>query len=333
LAKPKFTGVLIWLPGRRLYFRLEGKGLWFVASHLLSPSIMSTKLALIVSPFHVGIHQHRVGKGPERILASLTPRLDAESIAYRIETLEKVDEFEGEIGRSFALLRRIAEETSKAVRAGEFPVILAGNCHSTAAVVAGLTAAGTPLKDLDVFWTDAHADAQIPDDNTNGYFDSMGTSMIAGLCWKHHMSTLVKHVPHSLDHITYIGIRDLETSERARIIDGGAHCIFGGKDGIDYAAALRDRLQSQAPEKQSVVHIDLDSLDPKVGHANDYPVPGGLLAHDLLGVLDALASCRPTSLTVASFDPDLENGARIVDLAVQGIVNFVKEKQKTSQKQ
>jgi arginase len=287
---------------------------------------MVQKLALIISPFHVGIHQHRVGKGPERILAKLTPQLDAENIPYRITTLDKVDDFEGEIGRSFALLRRIAEETTRAVSNGEFPIVLAGNCHSTAGVIAGLTEAGLPLKDLDVFWTDAHPDAQIPDDNTSGYFDSMGSTMIAGLCWKAHMSTLKKHIPHSLDHITYIGVRDLGDSERARIVDAGAHCIWGGEDGIDYTAKLLTRLESQSPEKQSVVHIDLDSLDPKVGYANDYPAPGGLMAHDLLGVLDTLALRRPTSLTVASFDPDLENGARIVDLAVEGIVNFVKAK-------
>jgi arginase len=285
---------------------------------------MVHKVALIISPFHVGIYQHRVGKGPERILASLTPQLDIHHIPYRIETLGKVDNFEGEIGRSFELLRRIAQETTKAVKSGEFPIILAGNCHSTAGVIAGLNAAGLPLHDLDVFWTDAHADAQIPDDNTNGYFDSMGSAMIAGLCWKYHMSTLVKHEPHSLDNITYIGIRDLEDSERSRIVDAGAHCIFGGEDGIDYAGLLRKRLESQGTDKRSVVHVDLDSLDPKVGHANDYPVPGGLLAKDLFGILDALAPRRPTSLTVASFDPDLENGAGIVDLAVEGIVRFLR---------
>jgi hypothetical protein len=76
--------------------------------------------------------------------------------------------------------------------------------------------------------------------------------MIAGLCWKHHMSTLVKHEPHSLDNITYIGIRDLEDSERSRIVDAGAYCIFGGEEGIDYARLLRKRLESQGPDKRSL---------------------------------------------------------------------------------
>lgn len=284
---------------------------------------MPQKIAIIVSPFHVGFHQHRVGKGPERILSKLVPRLEAEGIPYRVETLGSVDDFEGEIGRSFALLRRIAEETTKACNALEFPIILAGNCHSTAGVVAGLTAAGVPLKDLDIFWTDAHADAQTPDDNTNGYFDSMGTAMIAGICWKGHMSTLNNHKPHSLDHITYIGIRDMEISEKERIVDAGAFCIFGGEENINYADQLRKRLVSRGKEKKSVVHLDLDAMDPSVGHANDYPVPGGLLDHDLMDVLHLLGSALPVSLTLASLDPDLKNGDHLVDLSVRGILKFL----------
>lgn len=284
---------------------------------------MGPKFAFILSPFHVGLHRHRVGKGPERIFAKLQPLLDSHDIAYRTTTVGSVDEFEGEIGRSFELLRRIAEETRQAVVSGEFPIVLAGNCHSSAAVAAGLAAGGIDLADLHVFWTDAHADAQVPDDNTNGYFDSMGTTMIAGMCWKYHMSTLVKHVPIPLSSVIYIGARDMEESEKLRIVESGAHCIFGGRDDIDYASKLANHLQTLPETDRSLIHIDLDVLDPSVGHANDYPVPGGLSAQDLLDVMSLLVNRNPTSLTIASFDPDLKNGSDIVDLAVKGILSFV----------
>lgn len=74
---------------------------------------MTPKIALIVSPFHVGLHRHRVGKGPERILAKLQPVLVSKGISHRVVTIDKVDDYEGEIGRSFEVLRRIAEETKK----------------------------------------------------------------------------------------------------------------------------------------------------------------------------------------------------------------------------
>lgn len=294
-----------------------------VAYSLVHLATMGPKFAFILSPFHVGLHRHRVGKGPERIFAKLQPLLDSRDIAYRTTTIGPVDGFEGEIGRSFELLRRIAEETSQAIVSDEFPIVLAGNCHSSAGVVAGLAAAGIDLADLDIFWTDAHADAQVPDDNTNGYFDSMGTTMIAGLCWKYHMSTLVKHVPVPLSNVTYIGARDMEESEKLRIVQSDAHCIFGGQDDIDYASKLANHLQELPVTNRSLIHIDLDVLDPAVGHANDYPVPGGLSAQDLLNVMSLLVGRNPTSLTIASFDPDLKNGSDIVDLAVKAILRLV----------
>jgi arginase len=105
--------------------------------------------------YHVGIRQARICKEPESIVANLTPVLYLERTPYRIETLGRVDNLEGELGRSFQLLRRILEGIINAVGAAELPVHLAGTCHSIAGVVAGLDAADLPLQNLDIFWTDA----------------------------------------------------------------------------------------------------------------------------------------------------------------------------------
>ncbi len=69
-------------------------------------------LTLIVCPYHVEILRHRVGKGLERILSSLLPKLEQDhSVTVTVKTIEPVDEYEGEIGRSFELIRRISTET------------------------------------------------------------------------------------------------------------------------------------------------------------------------------------------------------------------------------
>lgn len=55
-------------------------------------------------------------------------------------------------------------------------------------------------------------------------------------------------------------------------------------------------------------------------------MPTGLRANDLRDVLTLLAERNPASLTVASFIPDLENGQRIVEVAVDCIIAFLRRK-------
>jgi arginase len=167
---------------------------------------MPRRIAIVVSPFHVGIYRHRVGKGPEAILAKLEPALEARSIPYRIAIIDRVDEFDGEIGRSFAVLRQIAAQTRIAVNDDEFPIILAGNCSSSVAVMAGLNHGLLDYNDVDVFWADAHADAHVPDDPGISYFDSMGTSMLTGLCWKGLLDAIEGHILVPFSKINFLGM-------------------------------------------------------------------------------------------------------------------------------
>lgn len=289
-----------------------------------SPS-MSIPITLIVSPFHVGAYNFRVGNGPPRILPGLLRALRAIDYDVQVIKIEKVDEFEGEIGKSFELLRRISQAVKQAVVERRFPIALAGNCHTSVAVAAGLNSAGVDTDNLHVYWTDAHVDAQTPDDNTSGYLDSMGISMLAGYTWKALTNTIPGHRVIPLDRVTFIGARDIESSEEQRIADAGSHIIRGVAN-ANYASRLEDRLKDVAAETDSLVHVDLDALDPSVGIANEYPVPGGLLERDLIGVLRLLAKRNPVSLTVASFNPDCGNGEHIVNLAIDAVVEFLKVK-------
>jgi arginase len=283
---------------------------------------MPRNIAIIVSPFHVGIHLHRVGKGPEAILAKLEPALEERSIPYRKAIIKPVDDYDGEIGRSFAILRQIAAQTRTAVDNDEFPIILAGNCSSSVAVMAGLNNVLLDHNDVDVFWADAHADAHVPDDPGISYFDSMGTSMLTGLCWKGHLDAIEGHIPLPFSHVNFLGMRSYESEELNRIHDHDAGTLFCKTGGV-YRHALKQYLLLRPQHRRAFVHVDLDVLDTSVGHANDYSCGGGLLANDFIDMLDVLAKRDPTSLTLASLDPDLTGGDKIVQLAVQGIFTFV----------
>ena len=283
---------------------------------------MLCKIAIIVSPFHVGIYRHRVGKGPEAILAKLQPALDERRIPYRTATISQVSDHEGEIGRSFAVLRQIATETRIAVDKKEFPIILAGNCNCSVAVLAGVYAGCVGKDDIDVFWADAHADAHVPDDPGIGYFDSMGASMMTGLCWKGHLNAIEGYTPLPFSRLNFLGIRSYEAEELERLHEHNAGIVFcetGGK----YKAVLEKYLLLKREKHRAFVHVDLDVLDTSVGYANDYACEDGLLANDFVDMLEVLAKRDPTSLTLASLDPDLEGGENIVRLSVQGICTFI----------
>lgn len=100
-----------------------------------------------------------------------------------------------------------------------------------------------------------------------------------------------------------------------------ARVVYGSTtEHVDFAGRLSELLD-RTSERFGLVHVDLDCLDTSIGLANEYAAPGGL---DLLDSLDViLAKRRPIALTVASFNPNLEGGDRIAELAVDVIVHFV----------
>ena len=65
-----------------------------------TPSLHS--VTVIFSPYHVGIHDHAVGTGPGRIREKGLPsKLQELGIAVHEVEIGRVDDFDGDIGRSF----------------------------------------------------------------------------------------------------------------------------------------------------------------------------------------------------------------------------------------
>jgi hypothetical protein len=128
----------------------------------------ATSVTIIFSPYHVGLRDHRVGDGPNRIRdMGVVEELEKLGIKVHWQELPHVDDAEGEIGRSFALLAHTSEAVSQAVAKQSFPLILSGNCMASAG-----TACGLGIEDLGFIYFDAHDDQETPSWNTNGYLDA-----------------------------------------------------------------------------------------------------------------------------------------------------------------
>lgn len=219
-------------------------------------------IMLVVVPYHAGIREHRVGAGPSRIMANnLVPRLEALDFAVSVHEISPVDDYyDGDIGRSMEMIVRIAKVVRDAVENLSFPIIIAGNCNSSVGVAAGLR-----QKDPEVMWFDAHADMELPEEMRNGYFDSMGVSMMNGTCWRNYMATVPGFQPIPLDRFTFCGTREVSDQEYNRLLHGLAKVVFGNTgDQADLRQSFTKRLQEalgNVTEAPTLVHIDLDCLD------------------------------------------------------------------------
>ncbi|KAF2095769.1 Arginase/deacetylase [Rhizodiscina lignyota] len=280
-----------------------------------------SSVTLILSPYHVGNYNVDVGAGPLRVLNhGLISALEELGVKVKVEEIPRADTLIGEIGKSFELLRRTSKLVRQAKMANSFPIILSGNCMATVGVAAGIGAA-----DLGCVWFDAHDDYHTPDTMMSGYLDSTGVSMMSGESFKALMGTVPGHEVFDLQRFIFCGIRDVTGVERKRVQEGGMGAVWGGTDVVvDFAQELGKAIDRR-PSKATMIHLDLDVLDDSLGKVNRFSAPGGLFEADLQACLRTIVEKTiPASLTVASFDPSLDGGDVIVNVAVNAITTVIK---------
>ncbi|KAK5707938.1 hypothetical protein LTR97_000477 [Elasticomyces elasticus] len=287
-------------------------------------------ITVILSPYHVGVPNQGVGAGPKRVLdAGLVWYLEKQQVAVRSLTIPPVDDFQGEIGRGFELMRRIADIVRSARHEKSFPVVLAGNCFSSVGVSSGID--DIPHEELGMIWHDAHDDYHTPDTLTSGYFDAMGVSMLTGESWHALTASIPGFAPLRAENVIFCGVRDVTQVEGQRLEEAGFKIVWGDPSGMTHPAYAQDLeaiLQELTAPRHAMIHWDLDSLDSEVcGEANRFAAPGGLTEDDLVGIGEMLPErVFPASLTVASFDPSYsaDNGAVIARIAVRSIETLVR---------
>jgi arginase len=185
-------------------------------------------------------------------------------------------------------------------------VVLTGNCHSQQAVLAGV---GT--ESVGLVWLDCHGDFNTPETTETGYFDGYGLAMIVGDCWQTLCATVPGFAPLPEDRILLAGVRDVEPGERDRLARSAIHRLDAGD--IGRLPALLDRL----PAQRISLHVDLDVLDPAQGRANEFAVPPGIVADELVAAVRAVARGRElAAVTLSAYDPSYDADGRVRDAAL-----------------
>jgi arginase len=273
------------------------------------------KIQLLLVPWDSGRRGWRCGAGPEHLIrAGLPDHLHRQGHDVTAMHLIEDDPAESpaEIRCAFELARRLAVAVRSARSAGHFPLVLSGNCNTAIGTLSGLTPARRAT-----FWFDAHGDCNTPETTTSGFLDGMGLAMTMGLCWQGLAATIPGFEPVATSATFLLGARDLDPPETELLRQSAIATIA-----VPQIPEALPSLLAQAPLADTLgyLHLDLDVLDPSVGHANYLPAPDGLSLAQLTGAIAAIRARVPLgAAALTSYSPEDDHDQGICKAAFAAI--------------
>jgi len=175
--------------------------------------------------------------------------------------------------RMTVLQSAVADAVAGDVASGVRPVVLSGDCNTSAGVMAGLQRAGV---DPAIVWFDAHGDVQTLETTTSGYLGGLALRLLIGYRPELIATPLgLRPVPEH--RIVLAGARDLDPPEVTYL--AGAQITRREVVGLSTVGL---------PDGPLYVHVDLDVIDAARLPGLRYPAPGGPDAAQLADALRVL---------------------------------------------
>lgn len=229
----------------------------------------------------------------------------------------------------------LADMVESKIREGKFPLILGGD-HSIG--VGSLTGILRARPDTGIIWVDAHADLNTPEFSGSGNMHGMPIGLLLD-----HPNGGVDHskLPGfeflidgpriSPDQIVYVGLRDVDRTEREWIRELGiqAYTMYD----IDHygIGGVMDRaskhLLKDNPDRPLHLSYDIDSVDPVLAPATGTAVRGGLTFREAHFVAEFVAQTgNLASAEIVELNHTLSDGKgadATIELGVQIITSFM----------
>ncbi len=176
-----------------------------------------------------------------------------------------------------------ATAVSRAVAAGDVPVVFSGDCLQVGGTVAGLQRAGL---DPGIVWLDAHGDVHTLESSTSGYLGGLALRLLTG-AHPEVYADLFGMCPVPAERALLVDARDLDPAEVDYLASGAIRRI-----------PIAEVAAETVPPGPLVLHVDVDVIDPGEVTGLRFPAPGG---PDVDSVLAACARVLATG-RVAAFD-------------------------------
>ena len=175
--------------------------------------------------------------------------------------------------RMAVLQSAVAGTVAGDVASGARPVVMSGDCNTSAGIMAGLQRAGA---DPGIVWFDGHGDVQTLETTTSGYLGGLALRLLTDYRPELIAARLgLRPVPE--DRIVLAGARDLDPPEVTYL--AGAQITRR-----EVAGLSADGL----PDGPLYVHVDMDVIDGAGLPGLRFPAPGGPDAAQLAAALRVL---------------------------------------------
>jgi arginase len=202
----------------------------------------------------------------------------------------------------------LADAAERVLDAGEFPVVLGGDCTIVLGSMLALRRRGR----YGLLFIDGHADFFQPEAEPKGEGASMDLAFVTG-----HGPALLTDIEgrrplvRSEDAVAF-AYRDHDDQDKfgsqplpAELLAYDLHAVR--RMGIEAAARAAVDHVARQPLDGFFIHLDADCLDDAIMPAVDFRVPGGLSWDELSAVLGiALTSDKVVGLEVAIYNPRLD---------------------------
>lgn len=260
--------------------------------------------ALRIAGLHERLQKMGYSIAPERDIA--VPQLSV------LESTEKSTNanarFKAEI---LQVCRALAEETSVALQAGHFPLVLGGD-HSIAmgSVSAVSNFYREQEQDIGLLWFDAHGDMNTPDSSPSGNIHGMPLAHLLGDGDQDLIDILVPGAKVKPENVVLLGVRDVDKNEQKIIRDAGI-TIYTMRD-IDergMAAVSREAIELVTKDTAGFhLSFDLDGCDPSVIPGTGTLVPGGVNYREAHLLLELCAESEQLlAMDVVELNPFLDH--------------------------
>lgn len=211
--------------------------------------------------------------------------------------------------RMAVLYEPLAELVHLAIRQGERPVSIAGDCCTSLGVLGGLQRAEL---EPTLIWFDAHGDFNTYETTPSGFLGGMPLAMLVG----RGEGSIVQSLdldPLPEERVILSDGRDLDPGERGAL---------AGSDILHFPDVIQ-LLNYDLPPGPLWVHFDTDVIDAEAAPGMNYPVGEGPAVSELKQVFSFIADTgRLAAVSLSSWNPELDQDglSKVASLDLLGVL-------------